>query len=192
MTTPGIAQGLAALVTVSLLTGTPSPAHGANGSDRLEKGRQTLAPFQAALQTALKEGLAKGPVDAVDACRIRAPAIAREASGTTPDGEAVAVGRTSHKLRNPANAPRDWVRPLLAAYLGQPADRTPRVVELGDGGWGYVQPIVMQPLCLTCHGEAIAEPLRTRINSLYPGDGATGFTDGEFRGLFWAEFSPAR
>jgi Protein of unknown function (DUF3365) len=189
MTTSGIVQGLAALATVSLLSGTPSPA---SGTDRLETGRQTLAPFQAALQTALKEGLAKGPVDAIDACRIRAPEIARELSGTTPDGEAVEVGRTSHKLRNPANAPRAWVRPLLAAYLEQPADRTPRVVDLDNGGWGYVQPIVMQPLCLTCHGETIAGPLRTRIDTLYPADDATGFTDGEFRGLFWAEFSPAR
>jgi hypothetical protein len=167
--TTGIAQGLATLVTIALLAGAPSPA---GGTDRLEKGRQTLAPFQAALQTALKEGLAKGPVEAVDACRIRAPEIARESSGTTPDGEAVEAGRTSHKLRNPANAPR--------------------VVDLDNGGWGYVQPIVMQPLCLTCHGGTIAGPLRTRINSLYPGDGATGFMDGEFRGLFWAEFSPAR
>jgi len=186
MTTSEIAQRLTTLVTVALLAGTP--ALGANGPDRLERGRQTLAPFQAALQTALKEGLAKGPVEAVDACRIRAPEIAREVSGTTPDGEAVEVGRTSHKLRNPANAPRAWVRPLLAAYLEQPVDRTPRVIELGGGDWGYVQPILMQPLCVTCHGEAITEPLRTRIDSLYPADDATGFKDGQFRGLFWAEF----
>jgi len=185
------APRLAALVATSLLLGVPSVTSGGDPANRLEKGRVVLAPFQVALQTALKEGLANGPVEAVDACRIRAPEIAREVSGITPDGEGVEVGRTSHKLRNPANAPRAWVRPLLAAYLEQPEDPAPRVVELGDGDWGYVQPILMQPLCATCHGDTIAEPLRTRINSLYPEDDATGFADGQFRGLFWVEFSPA-
>lgn len=185
------------LVSVLFLHGEPALADGADTADRLEAGRQALVPFQAGLQAALKEGLASGPVEAVDACRIRAPAIARDAArsasaGAGPGAPAVELGRTSHKLRNPANAPREWVRPLLAAYLAEPAGQAPRAVDLGNGRWGYVQPIFVQPLCLTCHGSTIAEPLRARISALYPDDRAVGFSDGDFRGLFWAEFAPAR
>lgn len=195
MTGSRFPRRLTALVTAFLLHGAPSPAGATELADRLETGRLALAPFQAGLQAALKEGLAKGPVEAVDACRVRAPAIARDAvraaaAGGGPGATVVDLGRTSHKLRNPANAPRAWVSPLLAAYLAQPGDRAPRAVDLGDGRWGYVQPIVVQPLCLTCHGSTIAEPLRARIAELYPDDRAVGFSDGELRGLFWAEFGP--
>lgn len=193
MLTSRIAQELAALVTGALLAGTPALADGGGPAGRLEKGRQALAPFQAGLQTALQEGLAQGPLEALDACRVQAPAIARAAATRAgPDGEAVAVGRTSHRLRNPSNAPRDWMRPLLDEYLAEPGNRAPRVVDLGSGRWGYVQPILVQPQCLTCHGSAIAAPLGARIAELYPEDRAVGFRDGDFRGLFWAEFSPAR
>ena len=40
---------------------------------------------------------------------LRAPEIA---AGLSTDG--VRVGRTSHRLRNPANAPRPWMEPVLA------------------------------------------------------------------------------
>jgi len=189
-----LSQRLTALIAAFLLHAAPALADGADPANRLDAGRRALAPFQAELQTALKEGLAKGPAEAVDACRIRAPEIARDAarvaSGGGPDAAVVELGRTSHKLRNPANAPREWVRPLLAAYLAQPADRAPRAVDLGSGRWGYVQPIFVQPLCLTCHGSSITGPLKARISALYPADHAVGFSDGEFRGLFWAEFAP--
>ena len=188
---------LTILITAFLLHGSPSLADGTDTADRLEEGRQALAPLQAGLQSALKAGLAKGSVEAVDACRVQAPEIARDAAraastGGRPDTAAVELGRTSHRLRNPANAPREWMQPLLADYLAQPGDRAPRAVDLGDGRWGYVQPIFVQPLCLTCHGISIAEPLKARIAELYPEDRAVGFSDGDFRGLFWAEFSPPR
>lgn len=193
MLTARITQGLAALATVALLAGTPVLADGGDPAGRLERGRQALAPFQAGLQAALQEGLAKGPLEAIDTCRVQAPAIARAASTNAgPDVEAVEVGRTSHRLRNPSNAPRDWVRPLLDGYLAEPGNRAPRAVDLGSGRWGYVQPILVQPQCLTCHGSAIAGPLSARIAVLYPKDRAVGFRDGDFRGLFWAEIAPAR
>ena len=62
------------------------------------------------------------------------------------------------------------------------------MVALGAGRIGYAEPIFMKPLCVTCHGEALAAPVRERIAELYPEDRATGFRVGDFRGLFWAEF----
>ena len=53
---------------------------------------------------------------------------------------------------------------------------------------GYVEPIVMQPMCLTCHGESLAPEIAARISEVYPDDQATGFKVGDFRGVFWVEF----
>jgi hypothetical protein len=99
----------------------------------------------------------------------------------------VEVGRTSHRLRNPANAPRPWMEPLLAAYRAAP-ERAPRAVAIGAGRVGYVEPITVKPMCLACHGSELAPGVRARLAELYPEDRATGFAVGDFRGLFWAEF----
>jgi hypothetical protein len=147
------------------------------------RGAELLAPFKRELKAALKAGLAKGPVEALSACNLRAPEIAASLSH---DG--VRIGRSSHRLRNPANAPSDWVRPLLDAYVADPSQRAPQEVALADGRNGYVEPIFVQPLCLTCHGEALAPDVAARIEALYPEDRAVGFREGDFRGVFWVEF----
>jgi hypothetical protein len=146
-------------------------------------GAARLAPFKRDLQQALKEGLAQGPAQAIDACRVRAPEIAEARSR---DG--VRVGRTSHRLRNPANVGPHWVRPILEAYVDDPSDRAPRTVSLPDGREGYVEPIPVQPLCLTCHGENLAPEVASRIVELYPEDRAVGFHVGDLRGVFWIEY----
>jgi hypothetical protein len=56
---------------------------------------------------------------------------------------------------------------------------------------GYVEPIGVQPLCLTCHGESLAPDLASRIEELYPADRAVGYRVGDLRGVFWAEFPRA-
>ena len=147
------------------------------------RGAELLGPFKQNLQQALKSGLAKDPAEAVSACRIEAPKIAGQLSR---DG--VVVGRTSHRLRNPANASPDWVTPVLEGYIESTGNRAPQVVNLPGDRVGYVEPIVTKALCLTCHGEALAPPLASRIGSLYPEDRATGFREGDLRGVFWVEY----
>lgn len=152
----------------------------------LDRGAGLLAPFKQRLQAALAAGLAEGPAQAVGVCREDAPAIAAELS---VDG--VAMGRTSHRLRNPANAPPAWTQPLLAGYLASVDARRPAAVAIADGRIGYVEPIAVQPLCLTCHGSELAPELSATLGRLYPDDRATGFAAGDFRGLFWVEFPAA-
>lgn len=159
------------------------PASAAEPDPGFSRAASVLAPFKRDLMAALTEGLAKGPENALDACRVRAPELAGAASTPVID-----VGRTSHKLRNPANAPHDWVKPLLDAYVANPSDRSPRLVDLPDGHQGYVEPIIVQPMCTTCHGSEVAASVKARIDALYPADRATGFAPGDFRGLFWIEF----
>lgn len=149
----------------------------------LARGAELLAPFKKNLQQALKSGLAEGPGEAIQVCRVKAPGIAEALS---IDG--VRVGRSSHKLRNPDNEAPEWVRPIMQAYLDDPTTRLPQAVELAGNLRGYVEPIVVQPLCLTCHGSELAPDIRTRITELYPDDRATGFEAGDLRGVFWLEY----
>ena len=53
---------------------------------------------------------------------------------------------------------------------------------------GYVEPIVTQPLCLTCHGDVQDPALAARIKDEYPEDEATGFQPGDLRGVFWVTY----
>ncbi len=149
----------------------------------LARGAELLAPFKHDLQDALRVGLADGVVQALDACHVRAPEVATELSS---DG--IIVGRTSHRLRNPANASPEWVAPVLDAYLDDSENRAPQVVPLPNDRLGYVEPIVLKPLCLTCHGESLAPDVTARINDLYPDDHAVGYETGDLRGAFWIEF----
>lgn len=184
---------MAIIIAMGFLQSGPARSDAAPGTppatleaDWLARGGSVVAPFRQRLMAALQAGLAEGPDRAIDACRVEAPAIAA-ASGRP----GVTVGRSSHRLRNSANAPRPWVRPLLDGFVASPATAAPRAVALPGGGAGYVEPIILQPMCVTCHGVTLAPALQARISGLYPGDEATGFAPGDLRGVFWVEFEPA-
>jgi len=149
----------------------------------LPRGAELLTPFKQDLQQALKSGLAEGPAAAIQVCRVKAPGIA-DALSTG----GVRMGRSSHKLRNPDNTAPDWVGPIMQAYLDDPSSRKAQAVALADNRWGYVEPIIVQPLCLTCHGSELAPAVSEQIAELYPDDQATGFEAGDLRGVFWLEF----
>ena len=152
--------------------------------DDVYRAQAALEPFKRELKAALLEGLEDGPQGAILVCKSAAPAVAaRRRTG------GVEMGRTSHKVRNPDNAPAEWMKPLLAAYRAGTTD--PHVaVALDDGRIGYVEPIYVQKPCLMCHGESIAAGVAEQIAAEYPDDQATGFREGDFRGLFWVTLPP--
>jgi hypothetical protein len=154
--------------------------------DVAERAAAALAPFKSGLMQALQAGLSQSPATAIGVCRTEAPQIAAAAAGP-----GVGLGRSSHRLRNPANAPAPWMREIIDGYLADPADRAPRTVRLGDGRYGYAEPIVMQPLCTVCHGSTIDPELGRSIAALYPDDRATGFEVGDLRGIFWVTLDTA-
>jgi hypothetical protein len=133
--------------------------------------------LKGALQAAMQEG---GPPHAISVCRTDAPAVAARLS---VDG--LRVGRTSHRVRNPGNAPAPWLDPLLSAYLENPGKRDPRTVDLGDGTVGYVEPLYAEAVCLSCHGSQIAPEIASELAQNYPEDQAVGFAEGDLRGLLW-------
>jgi hypothetical protein len=147
-----------------------------------EAGAEALLPFKKSLKHALLAGLEDGPVEAVSACRIQAPKLAAEQSRG-----AIKLGRTSQKLRNPSNTPKLWMQTFLQVYETDPEHREPGVVLIDDKTVGYVEPIFVEPLCVTCHGVELAPDLKAKLGELYPEDQATGYAAGDLRGVFWVE-----
>ena len=145
-------------------------------------GAEAVLPFKKSLKGALVAGLEEGPAAAIAVCQIEAPKLAEAAS---VDG--IRVGRSSSKLRNPSNVPRPWVQPILERFERNPENREPAVVAIDAHTVGYAEPIYVQPLCVTCHGAALAPDLQRKIAELYPNDRATGYEAGDLRGVFWAE-----
>jgi len=77
---------------------------------------------------------------------------------------------------------------VITAYAAGTLEMQPQAIALGDGRTGYAEPIIVQPMCLTCHGSELDAGVAEQIAELYPEDQATGFSAGDFRGVFWVEF----
>jgi hypothetical protein len=147
------------------------------------EGAARLQPFKSALMGALMEALPDGPEAAIQACQMQAPGLPDAASGST-----WTLGRTSHKVRNPDNAPEPWMEAFLETYVAaEPDQMQAHSDRLEDGSHVYVEPIRMQGLCLTCHGPSL---ISEALAAAYPEDAATGFAEGDFRGMFWVRFDP--
>ena len=129
------------------------------------------------LMAAMSNG---GPSAAIEVCSRKAPKIAAEVG----EEHGLSIGRTSFKLRNPANKPPAWAVPLVEQRLAEP-----KFVELDNHVTGAFLPIHLKTQCLTCHGEQnqIADDVKEELAKRYPDDTATGFKDGDLRGWFWVE-----
>ena len=129
------------------------------------------------LKVAMQEG---GPREAIEVCRTEAARLTEAAASS----QAVSIGRTSFRLRNPDNVPPDWARDLVDA-------RTPDNAWLvhADGRLAGLLPIRLGSACLACHGPAagISEAVKQALAAGYPADEATGFAAGDLRGWFWVE-----
>lgn len=135
------------------------------------------------LAAALSQG---GTVQALVFCSGRAQDLTDSVSTTLPPG--LAVGRTSLRVRNPANAPDALDRRVLldfeeAATSGRslPGEE----VRPGPGDEvRYYRPLVVTEMCLGCHGpvEEIAPAVRDVLNARYPDDRAVGYGVGDVRG----------
>lgn len=142
--------------------------------------------FQKALQARLGEALAQGgPPAAVEVCSKDAARIAADTAAAT----GVKLGRTSGRLRNPANVPPAWAATSLREASGRKgADVKPLAVDLGKSV-GVLLPITVGQACLGCHGAAdgLKPAVKEALASRYPADRAVGYQEGDFRGFLWVE-----
>lgn len=145
---------------------------------------QLATQLKARLKSAIETG---GPANAITACNVSAPQIAEELS---TDGWK--VGRTSLKLRNPANNPDEWERLTLLEFEQQLASGTPAAsihastLEANEGvtRYRYMKAIPIDSVCMACHGEAISEDVQSALAEKYPQDAATDYKPGDLRGAF--------
>lgn len=156
---------------------------------RAAESRAATQQFMQMLKSALRQAMETGgPVTAIEVCNKEAPVIAEKLSTQ----KQWAIARTSLKVRNPANAPDDWERKVLAEFEKRQAQgEDPKAMEYyqvvkndGEPVFRYMKAIPTAELCLTCHGERISPQISAKLNELYPKDQATGFRTGDIRGAF--------
>lgn len=155
---------------------------------------QLMSELKTELGQAMQQG---GPVTAIAVCKTRAPEIAARLSSSS----GASVGRTALRLRNPANTPDDLERAVMAVFATElskassPAAAPEAVLEFRSTQGierRYMRAIVMQPLCLTCHGATIAPEVAAVIGREYPLDAATGFESGQLRGAVTVRWPASR
>lgn len=144
--------------------------------------------LKSTLMGAMSEG---GPEAAMSACADQAQGTAALALA----GKRARAGRTSAKLRSPANKAPEWVVPWLEEHgsgsLEDAKEETSFVEADGQVTARIIRPIGVQPPCLVCHGDpaSIAPEVATILAERYPDDAAVGYAVGDLRGLVWAEAS---
>lgn len=133
----------------------------------------------------LKEKMqSEGPAGAVAYCNVEAERLTSEKAG-----EVLSIGRVSEQNRSPQNVPNEKESEILKHYRAVfEQGETPQdtVVLEGDVAHCY-RPIMLQPLCLNCHGvpnEQILPETLAVIDSLYPADKARNYRIGDLRGMW--------
>ncbi len=132
---------------------------------------------------------ASGPVSAIMLCNHKAPSITR----LHASGQAVSIGRTSLKFRNPDNAPDAWEQTILKSFEDRKAagedpatiDHAAIVMRGGKRVIHYMKAIPTGEVCLNCHGGDEVKPeVAAKLAEFYPNDKARGFKVGDIRGAF--------
>lgn len=160
----------------------PSPRMAA----AVDRADAAVRQLQLTLVSRLKEELGRGgPKAAVSVCRDEA----QQLTASVGTAQGLSIGRTSHRVRNPVNAPRAWAAGIVASNAGRPiTEATPAVFDLGDRV-GVLRPIGQMALCETCHGprDKVDAAIGDVLRASYPDDQAVGFAAGDLRGGFWVE-----
>lgn len=156
-----------------------------------QEGIKYIKILGGALKKEVKAKMQEDPTGslAMGFCSGKASEITEQVNNQLPDY--AKVRRTALKIRNPENAPDETDTKIMQAYEKAIAAKkfTPKdikVVEVGDTYRVY-KPLVAKAMCLKCHGENISEDIQSVIKKVYPKDQATGFNEGDLRGVIVAE-----
>lgn len=147
-----------------------------------------------ALKSQLKQHLKadKSGLEAVNFCSTQAQAITADVNKQLPPN--ARVRRTALKIRNLANTPDETDIRVMKAYeekikagAFQPKDI--QVVKV-DNTYRVYKPLLAKKVCLKCHGSDLKPKVAETIAKFYPQDQATGFKEGDLRGVIVAEIAP--
>lgn len=149
---------------------------------------RTQQKLQTELQAAMKVG---GPANAVAFCASRAQVLMDSMSQV----HGVQIRRATMRPRNIVD--RATAREELAlefyAQRQLASDSLLPTVEVDNGVVHYFRPIVLGRPCLACHGtpnKHIAPETAAVIAAAYPNDQATGYAEGDLRGVWHVIFTP--
>jgi cytochrome c553 len=156
------------------------PATGNLEQEARELAAQFISELKPRLKLAMQEG---GPTRAIEVCASAAPKIADSLSADS----GWQVKRVSLKSRNASRAiPDGWEREVLEDFdRRQAAGEAAADLHFGEvsgSRYRYMQAQGAAGLCLTCHGENLAQPVRDTLDKYYPDDQATGYQLGQVRG----------
>lgn len=158
-----------------------------------EQARALSMSFIGQLKPQLQEAMQRGgPTHAIEICASEAPRIAASLSAES----GWQVRRVSLRSRNASRAvPDQWERKVLQQFdARQTAGEAAANIAFGetiDGQYRYMQAQGVAPVCLTCHGESLPEPVRLTLQEYYPDDQATGYSLGQVRGAISLTKVPA-
>ncbi len=154
----------------------------------LERGAPAATALAQGLSARLSEAMAEGgPAHAVDFCSIEAIPLTRAIEAELDSG--IELKRTSLRWRNPDNAPDRWEE----AILRQMDDEDVPEALTGPGPDGtvrYYRPLRTGTQCLACHGVNLDPDAARLIEEAYPDDRATGYGEGDLRGVIRVQITP--
>jgi len=145
-----------------------------------------------AVMTALSQELKsviqkKGIEKAIEHCNLRALPI----TDSLAKHYDVKIKRTTLQTRNPDNIPDLTEVAILRDFtkrIAQNEKIKPQVSIFTNEEILFTSPIFMQSLCLNCHGKNISKKVSKLIQEKYPKDQATGYKEGDFRGIWSIRF----
>lgn len=164
---------------------------------RVEPGREFIVrgdslariTFDTLKNTLSRLMTTEGPQGAVRFCNLQALQLTNLHSS-----DEISIGRVTDKTRNPGNALSELDKMQFEKYIAllEKKDSVPSMVVMKNNKVHYYKPILIQSMCLNCHGVAgkdIPDQLVTIIDSLYPSDMAKGYKTGELRGMWHIVFN---
>jgi len=157
-----------------------------------QEGITYIKMLGSALKSQLKAKIQEDPsgLTALAFCTASADRITNEVNTKLP--KYAKVRRTALKVRNSkVNTPDETDVAVMKAYEEAIAAKTftpkdIKVVEVGDTTRVY-KPLVAKKVCLKCHGSDLSPKITEALKSAYPNDKATGFKEGDLRGVIVAE-----
>ena len=115
---------------------------------------------------------------------------------TTTYADSVTIRRTAMRYRNPENKPDSLEQFVLGEVNSKIKSGTLSDLKVvrrtNSGEIHFFKPILLQPMCLNCHGKPgteIQPSTLARIQDLYPDDRATNFSQGDLRGMWHITFT---
>jgi hypothetical protein len=153
-------------------------------------GRAAAAKLMDTLKGELTKAMQEDVSDAIRVCSSKGLELTD--SITAGVKNVTAIKRTTFKYRNPKNAPDEWEMKALKMFEeaaqkkeALPASYLQKLEQNGLTTFRYYQPMKVAPLCLNCHGDKnmLTEEVSAQLANLYPEDRATGYKEGDFRGL---------